>query len=1069
MGLPAFPFLVDGKYEAIRLLGKGGGGFAVLAKKGKQIVAVKLLNINSLTAPHRAIQKIEKFKKEFLTLKKLNHPHIGQLYDFGFDKNLQQYYFAGEFIEGVEIHKACEELSVEEIEKLFVQALQALHYLHTFGRAGLRHNDIKTANMMVTQMAGKKFLKLIDFGLTGFAAIQVRGGTASYMAPEQIAVTFPDLAAAALKTAGSSTPKKFPPPDERADLYALGVAWYLCLTDVNPFLVAGDTDATLKKHFESMPPPPSHHRKEISKYLDTIVMKLLKLNPDERYGTAAEVLQELIFLSGKPYSLIPATQRPFYLSHGEFVDQEQVWRPLKEKWDQLCKTSHPQPAVVWIVGERGQGKTKILEHFKNYVQAHEGRFETDTLSDEDAPTCLAIDNFGERHPQFKNVEEQIQRALLASRWGKSPNTRRLFVFTADRIPQKKLFPGVEALTLFLKNFDAETLKEFVQKLLPSKNVAPPEVFIEKLKDHTKGNPRFVLLVLQALGEQGLLLDEKGGWHPALMEDIGIDFSKLPIPKDLKEALQEDWLRLTADEREMVMWLACFADGAASAELLALHPGPESVLETLCSKGIFAHDSHHRFVFENSFLKRTLTEQMGEPQLTRRHEKIAALFKREGRPQHAAAYHLAHSRDPGVRHWALTTLEKFFTEAGKWEEALQVNLKLLSQSKNSSYDVVLKILFLLNRLRRFEEALAMNKEWQKKISGRDEKWRAAFLKEEGETHLLQNKLSIGRERFEKALRLMGRGKEGAAQKTALQNWMARTYMGERQLEKAIEIFKKTRATGGLTNNDLGYCYLLNGQAAEAESALKEDAAFYQKTGDTKNLMRTFYLLGETMRRLKRDFNQALHFYQRCEKLARDLRDPERLMRAYHGLAATYLDRAEGGDQKQAYPQALRYFEQSLALALRLRRDASELDAQTAAIYLSIGMVQQEMGHLEKAKDAYQTIIAVLEPKPKKEKREWVRLCEAYLALADARVMEKKWREAQIFLRKAAAITAGAKELKEHTFGIHLTRARIFSQQKKWPDARRHFTAAEKLRARFHIEPTPTSRRYLEELGRKMKGH
>lgn len=1055
MGLPAFPFWVDGKYEAIRLLGKGGGGFALLAKKENQIVAVKLLNISSLTAPHRAIQKIEKFKKEFLTLKKLNHPHIGQLYDFGFDKNLQQYYFAGEFIEGEEIRTASELLSAEEIEKLFVQALQALHYLHTFGRAGLRHNDIKAANIMVTQKGGEKFLKLIDFGLTGLAPIQVRGGTASYMAPEQIAVTFPDL-----------SPKKFSPPDERADLYALGVVWYLCLTDVNPFLAAGDTDATLKKHFEAMPPPPSHHRKEVPKYLDTIVMKLLKVNPDDRYGTAAEVLQELIFLSGKPYSLIPATQRRFYFPQGEFVNQEQAWRPLKEKWDQLCRAPHPQPSIVWIVGERGQGKTKILEHFKNYVQAHEGRFETDTLSDEDTPTCLAIDNFGEHHPHFKNVEEQIRRAQQAGRWGESPNARRLFVFTADRIPQKKLFPGVEALTLFLKNFDAETLKELVQKLLPSKNAAPPKVFMEKLKDHTKGNPRFVLLVLQALGEEGLLLDEKGQWHPALMEDIGIDFSKLPIPQDLKEALQEDWLRLSADEREMVMWLACFADGAAAAELLALHPAPESVLETLCSKGIFAYDSHRRFIFENSFLKRTLTEQMGEPQLTRRHEKIAGLFKREGRSQHAVAHHLAYSRDAGVRHWALTTLEKFFTEAGKWEEALQINLKLLSQTKNDSCEVALKILFLLNRLRRFEESLAMNKEWQKKIARGNKKRLPFFLKEEGETRLLQNEMPAARERFEKALRFMERSKNLAAQKTALQNLIARTYLGERRLEKAIEIFKKTRAAGGLANNDLGYCYLLNGQAAQAEGALKEEAAFYQRTGDAKNRMRTFYLLGETMRRLKRDFNQALQYYQRCEKLARDLRDPERLMRAYHGLAATYLDRAQGGDQKQAYPQALKYFEQSLALALRLRRDASELDAQTAAIYLSIGMVQQELGHLEKAKDAYQTIIAVLEPKPKKQKAEWVRLCEAYLALADARVMEKKWKEAQTFLRKAAAITAGAKELKEHTFGIHLTRARISSQQKKWPEARRHFTAAEKLRHQFQIEPTPTSRRYLEELKRKM---
>lgn len=1076
MGLPLFPFLVNHKYEAVKLLGKGGGGFAVLAKKKDQTVAIKLLNLTLEKEPQRVIQK---FKKEFLTLKKLNHPHIGGLYDFGFDATLNLYYFVGEYIPGEDIRKACQTLSIEKIEVLFLQALQALHYLHTFGRAGLRHNDIKVANILVAQdTLENPNLKLIDFGLTSLAPLEMRGGTASYMAPEQILFSFPEI----------GPDKKLPKPDLRSDLYSLGVVWYFSLTGLNPFLIQGDTDATLKRHFDFVPPPPSSIKASLPPYLDTIILKLLKEKPEERYTCAAEVIQDLRYLSGKPYSVIPPPLRRYYLPEGEGIKTLETLRPLQEMWDKRLAKPPPFPEVVWIVGGKGQGKTKILEHFKNYVQSHEGHVallsqntkddleewlvDLERLTQDFSQRLLiAVDDWDKDHPAARQIQTLFDKIDYTKHWEAGHPIPWLFVFTSEKKPA--LQSSLPSTTLTLKNFDREELREFVRRISPQKNISPPETFIQKLLDHTNGNPLFVTSILKVLGEKGLLWNEDGAWLPSLFEKTGIDFAKLPIPKDLGETLNQEWQLCDPKEKKILKWCACFPFGVPED----FAEGPPTI-QKLIDLGTLEWDEKRRLRFKNSFFQKTVQGRLTPKEKQTLHEKIALGLKKRNRPSHTIAYHLALSSKRKVRLNALQTLAFFHTETGRYEEALEARKEemalLAKETLPKKFDVAIHSLRLLKNLRQFEEAHQRVQEWLKKVpAGPNYKgWRAAFLREQGLLFLAENQFQKARGHFEEALSTIAKVKGRLKEKLILENMIARTWLDARAIDQAIAIYQRTREAakslkGDLAkevlNNDLGYAYLLN-QDSQALRYLEEDLKILKQAGDKIRLLRCHFLLGSASRKLSRNFSKAVQQYQKSLELAKDIKDYDWQMRALNGLAATYLDNAHEKGGTLAYQQALRHFEESLALLGHLKKDLSVLDSETAAIYLNIATCHQEMGNFSKAYDIFQMILTVLERKSYKESRDFVHLCETYIALSDNLACQGKYKEMEGPIQKAWAIAKSSKSLLEHQLALQILWAEWAKAANNFGELKNHLGLAEELQTKYHIQPTPLAKKRLEELKR-----
>ena len=149
---------------------------------------------------------------------------------------------------------------------------------------GIVHRDIKPSNLLVDASG---HLWITDFGLAQVqtdAGITMTGdilGTLRYMSPEQ--------------AAGRSRVLQ-----QHTDIYSLGVTLYELLTLRPPF-PGDDRQAVLRQIADEEPPLPRQLNKAIPKDLETIVLKAMAKEPQQRYATAQEMADDLQrFLADEP-------------------------------------------------------------------------------------------------------------------------------------------------------------------------------------------------------------------------------------------------------------------------------------------------------------------------------------------------------------------------------------------------------------------------------------------------------------------------------------------------------------------------------------------------------------------------------------------------------------------------------------------------------------------------------------------------------------------------------------------------------------------------------------------------
>ncbi len=275
-----------GPYEIVEPLGAGGMGVVYRARDQRleRDVALKVLPAGAL-ADEAARRR---FRKEALVLAKLNHPHIGTIYEFetqeGMDFLVMEY-IAGTTLAGKLPGGGRHGFSVVEIVDMGIQLADALAAAHD---QGVIHRDLKPGNIMLVESPNRVGrVKVLDFGLAKFApAARAVAG----LGEDESGTASSSLAGRIVGTVNYMSPEQLEgdPVDARSDIFAVGLVLYEIAAGENPF--AGRSPSSTIANILKQEPAPLRERNPVAPAeLDRILRKCLRKRPEERYQSAREL------------------------------------------------------------------------------------------------------------------------------------------------------------------------------------------------------------------------------------------------------------------------------------------------------------------------------------------------------------------------------------------------------------------------------------------------------------------------------------------------------------------------------------------------------------------------------------------------------------------------------------------------------------------------------------------------------------------------------------------------------------------------------------------------------------
>jgi len=208
-------FTLSGRYRLDAKVGEGGMGQVFRGQDIKlaRPIAIKLMK-PKLSANREAVEML---RKEAQVSMMLSHPHIMRLINFEQDGKftfLLMDFLPGKNLSDLRRNSPGGKLNARFAGMIGYEICKALEYAH---KKNVIHRDIKPANIMIDD--DLKSVKLMDFGIArtlmaGSGESPKIAGTLSYIAPEIF---------------GGAR------PDQRSDIYALGLTLYELVSGINPF------------------------------------------------------------------------------------------------------------------------------------------------------------------------------------------------------------------------------------------------------------------------------------------------------------------------------------------------------------------------------------------------------------------------------------------------------------------------------------------------------------------------------------------------------------------------------------------------------------------------------------------------------------------------------------------------------------------------------------------------------------------------------------------------------------------------------------------------------------------
>lgn len=234
-------------------------------------------------------ESLDAFVREAWTAKQITHKAFGHAW-VPEDRSMR--YYLMELVEGVNLAEYLKNrpLSVDNAIEMgkFLHRSEA-HLLHM----GLVHGDIKPENILVYQKEGEAGVdfKMVDFGsIVEIFSLNSRAGTPTFLAPERF---------------GGSV------INESTEIFAIGVTLYWALTGKYPY---GEIEPFQTPTFKT-PKRPSKLNSTIPLWLDSILMRTIAVDPQQRYAHYSELFYELTS---------PEKVKPFFATSTPLIERSPV-------------------------------------------------------------------------------------------------------------------------------------------------------------------------------------------------------------------------------------------------------------------------------------------------------------------------------------------------------------------------------------------------------------------------------------------------------------------------------------------------------------------------------------------------------------------------------------------------------------------------------------------------------------------------------------------------------------------------------------------------------------------------
>ncbi|MDI1478403.1 AAA family ATPase [Polyangium sp. y55x31] len=361
------------------------------------------------------------------------------------------------------------------LERFFPLALRMTTALAELHRQHVIHKDIKPQNLLYNPDTGE--VKITDFGIASRAPRESQSlthaglieGTLAYMAPEQ-------------------TGRMNRWIDERADIYSLGVTFYVMLTGTLPFQ-ANDPLEWVYCHVAQTPLPPHAIVPSVPPLLSSIVLKLLAKAAEDRYQSALGLRHDL----AECFARFQASGAiaPFALGQRDLSDRFQVPQRLhgREREVEALRAAFARvlaegrPELVLVSGYSGIGKSSLVAELHKPVVRERGFFVSGKCDqyNRDIPYLPFLQAFrGLLQEILRASEVEVERFRQRLREALGPNGRLL----ADVLPEIEQVVGPQAPMPELPAVEAQsrlhaTLQRFVAAMARKEH--PLVLFLDDLQ------------------------------------------------------------------------------------------------------------------------------------------------------------------------------------------------------------------------------------------------------------------------------------------------------------------------------------------------------------------------------------------------------------------------------------------------------------------------------------------------------------------------------------------------------------------------------------------------------------